>query len=72
MAWHQTVILKLRASGLFQEVRVVGAKVRASISAASFVDIHRFRITFNGATLMAVGRLNFLQCEGKWVWRLML
>jgi hypothetical protein len=22
MAWHQTVILKLRASGLFQEVRI--------------------------------------------------
>jgi hypothetical protein len=40
MAWHQTVILKLRASGLFQEVRMVGAKMRASISAASFVDIH--------------------------------
>ena len=40
MAWHQTVILKLRASGLFQEVRVVGAKVRASIGAALFVDIH--------------------------------
>ena len=40
MAWHQTVILKLRASGLFQEVRVVGAKVRASMSVASFVDIH--------------------------------
>jgi hypothetical protein len=38
--WHKAVMQKLRASGLFSEITLVGAKVRASIDEARFLDIH--------------------------------
>jgi hypothetical protein len=38
--WHGLVLEKLRESGLFTEVALVGAKVRASTSEALFLDIH--------------------------------
>jgi len=40
MVWYKTVIEKLRASGLFREVNLVGAKVRASLDESRFLDIH--------------------------------
>ena len=40
MIWHRTVVQTLEASGLFQEVELVGAKVRARIDAVRFLDIH--------------------------------
>jgi len=40
MVWYKTVIEKLRASGLFREVKLVGAKVRASLDESRFLDIH--------------------------------
>jgi hypothetical protein len=38
--WYKAVIEKLRNSGLFSEVNLVGAKVRASVDEACFLDIH--------------------------------
>ncbi len=40
MAWHSAVIRRLQQSGLFTTVQLVGAKVRASIDDARFLDIH--------------------------------
>lgn len=40
MVWHKTVTEKLRATGLFSEVSLVGAKVRAALDEARFLDIH--------------------------------
>lgn len=40
MIWYKAVIEKLRASGLFSEVSLVGAKVRASINESRLLDIH--------------------------------
>ena len=38
--WYRAVIEKLQASGLFKEVSLVGAKVRASLNETRFLDIH--------------------------------
>lgn len=38
--WHGLVLERLRESGLFTEVALVGAKVRASLSETLFLDIH--------------------------------
>jgi hypothetical protein len=38
--WHKEVIAKLAASGLFGEVSPLGAKVRASLDEARFLDVH--------------------------------
>lgn len=38
--WYKAVIEKLRNSGLFSEVNLVGAKVRASVDETCFLDIH--------------------------------
>ena len=40
MIWYKTVIEKLQASGLFSEVNLMGAKVRAFLDEARFLDIH--------------------------------
>lgn len=40
MTWHKSVIVRLEASGLFRNVALVGGKVRASINATNFLDIH--------------------------------
>ena len=38
--WYKAVIKTLQASGLFSEVSLVGAKVRASLDETRFLDIH--------------------------------
>ena len=40
MVWPRVVLRKLETSGLFSEVSLVGAKVRAVIDEARFLDIH--------------------------------
>jgi hypothetical protein len=40
MVWHRIVLQKLDASGLFHEITLVGAKVRAIVDASQFLDIH--------------------------------
>jgi hypothetical protein len=40
MAWHSRVMELLLHSGLFGDVQLVGAKVRASIDDTRFLDIH--------------------------------
>jgi len=39
-AWYGSVLKSLRDSGLFVEVSLIGAKVRASLSETLFLDIH--------------------------------
>ncbi len=38
--WYKGVVEKLRDSGLFGEINLVGAKVRAAIDDTRFLDIH--------------------------------
>jgi len=38
--WYKEVIEKLIASGLFTEVGLLGAKVRASLDETRFLDVH--------------------------------
>jgi hypothetical protein len=38
--WYKEVIEKLLASGLFTEVSLLGAKVRASLDETRFLDVH--------------------------------
>lgn len=38
--WYKDVIDKLLTSGLFSEVSLIGAKVRASIDETLFLDVH--------------------------------
>ncbi len=40
MIWYKPVIEKLRACGLFTQVSLVGAKVRAFLDETRFLDIH--------------------------------
>jgi hypothetical protein len=40
MVWYKAVIKKLRASNLFSEVNLIGAKVRALVDESRFLDIH--------------------------------
>ena len=40
MAWYNQVIRQLRTSGLFSDVRLVGAKVRATVDDKRFLDVH--------------------------------
>lgn len=40
MVWHRIVLRRLETSRLFSEVGLVGAKVRAVIDEARFLDIH--------------------------------
>ena len=40
MLWHKIVLQRLETSGLFSEVGLVGAKVRAVVDEARFLDIH--------------------------------
>jgi hypothetical protein len=39
-AWYKEVIDKLLASGLFTEVNLLGAKIRASLDETRFLDLH--------------------------------
>lgn len=38
--WHRTVAEKLRTCGLFPQVNLVGAKIRAMLDETRFLDIH--------------------------------
>jgi hypothetical protein len=38
--WYGPVLQRLRRSGLFVEVTLIGAKIRASLSGTMFLDIH--------------------------------
>lgn len=38
--WHKQVMEKLRATGLFEEVILTGAQVRASIDKSRFLDVY--------------------------------
>jgi len=38
--WYGSILKSLRSSGLFAEVSLIGAKVRASLSETLFFDIH--------------------------------
>lgn len=38
--WYKEVIEKLLSSGLFTEVNLLGAKVRASLDESCFLDVH--------------------------------
>jgi len=40
MVWHKVILQRLETSGLFSEVTLVGAKVRAIVDEARFLDIH--------------------------------
>lgn len=40
MVWYKEVIGKLQASGLFREVKLIGAKVRAPLDETRFLDVH--------------------------------
>lgn len=40
MIWYKLVIEKLHDSGLFSEISLVGAKIRASLDEFRFLDIH--------------------------------
>ncbi len=40
MVWHRHVLRLLRESGLFAEVILIGAKVRAYLSETMFLDVH--------------------------------
>lgn len=40
MVWYRTVKQKLEASGIFKEVLIVGAKIRAVISETLFLEIY--------------------------------
>ncbi len=40
MVWHRVVTQRLETSGLFSEVGLVGAKVRAVVDKTRFLDIH--------------------------------
>ena len=40
MIWHKPVLRKLEASRLFSKVSLVGAKVRAVVDEARFLDLH--------------------------------
>ena len=40
MLWHKSVLKQLRESGLFTEVSLTGAKVRAVVDEARFLDIY--------------------------------
>lgn len=40
MAWYKVVLGELAASAIFAEVKMVGAKVRATIDETTFLDIH--------------------------------
>ena len=39
-AWHKAVVEDLRICGLFSEITLIGAKVRAILSETQFLDIH--------------------------------
>lgn len=45
--WYKEVIDKLVDSGLFSEVNLVGAKIRASLDETRFLDLH-YDPTFHG------------------------
>jgi len=38
--WHRLVVEKLRESGMFADVTLIGAKVRAFRSESLFLDVH--------------------------------
>lgn len=40
MVWHKTAIETLLASGLFREISLIGAKVRATVDKARFLDVY--------------------------------
>jgi hypothetical protein len=40
MVWHGLVMERLRKSGLFTEIALIGAKLRAFLGEAMFLDIH--------------------------------
>jgi hypothetical protein len=40
MVWHKVILRRLETCGLFAEVGLVGAKVRAVIDETRFLDIH--------------------------------
>lgn len=40
MFWYRAVIEKLRQAGIFEEVRIVGARMRARIDETTFLDLY--------------------------------
>jgi len=40
MSWYKSVLQKLEEAGIFAEVKVIGAKVRAVVDETTFLDIH--------------------------------
>ena len=40
MSWYKIALRKLEKAGIFAEVRIVGAKIRAAIDETTFLDIH--------------------------------
>ncbi len=40
MSWYKLVLQKLGDAGIFTEVRIIGAKIRAAIDETIFLDIH--------------------------------
>lgn len=40
MSWYRTVVQKLKQAGIFEEVAIIGTKVRASIDETTFLDIY--------------------------------
>ncbi|MEJ2353633.1 MAG: DUF6516 family protein [Anaerolineales bacterium] len=40
MIWHAVAVRLLRASNLFTEVQLIGGKVRGTLDAGRFLDIH--------------------------------
>ena len=40
MSWYKIVLRKLDSAGIFSEVRMIGAKIRATIDQTTFLDIH--------------------------------
>jgi hypothetical protein len=45
MSWYKIVLQKLEKAGIFAEVRIIGAKIRANIDETIFLDIHYDPIT---------------------------
>jgi len=45
MAWYKSVLQKLKEAGIFTEIKLIGAKVRAVVDETTFLDIHYDPIT---------------------------
>ena len=47
MSWYKAVVDKLRQSGIFKDVRIIGVKIRASIDETTFLDMYYDPTTHN-------------------------